>query len=115
MILFIYDNYDLSGNQELNDYMLQYSESDTLRVVAKFMLASSGGELLSFNVVENTTTSKLMDIAIRHADASRTHVIFSRVVMKNKKMLIFNLSAQECNLSKLLAVKDPYFNSLLWY
>jgi hypothetical protein len=113
--LFIYNNYSLDSNDVIGDYMQLYNETDTLAVIAQFMVEESGGTLEYINFVENTDSSKVMDIGISYVESSTSFVTFSRLKVMNKKMAILNVFAQDIYMTELIAARDQCFGSLLFY
>lgn len=113
--LFVYGNYSLDSNDVLLDYMQEYNETDTLKTIAQFMVANSGGELLYVFYIENAPTSKSMDIGITLGDPNNPSIMLTRIILKGKRMVILNVTGQESNLSHLVSVTDTCFNGLVVY
>jgi len=113
--LFIYDNYSLDSNDVLTEYMQLYNESDTLKTIAKVMVANAGGTLVYFQINENNISSKSMDVGINYKDQNTSFISFTRMVLKGKRMVILNVYAQECFLSQLLLARNTCYNGLLVY
>jgi hypothetical protein len=113
--LFIYNNYSLDSNDVLIDYMKAYNETDTLKTIAKFMLAESKGVLIYFHISQNTSSQKSVDIGIRYPDMNTSFVSFARIFITGNRMILLNVFAQECYLSQLLIAKDECFTGLTYY
>jgi hypothetical protein len=116
----IYGNYSLTENIELSDYMTQTGETDTLNVIAQYMVANSdGGQLIYFQKQLNTPTKKIMDIGIKHPihiDGGITYFIsYTRYHLEGKRMAILTLSAQETFLNPLIDARNRTWNSLVLY
>jgi hypothetical protein len=94
--LVIYNGVTLNGNEDLISYMQEY-----------------GGTLASLNILQNSATSKLMDLGIRYTDSTTAFIGFYRISMRHNKTVILTALAQECFISELLGVKDEIYNSLV--
>lgn len=113
--LFVYDNYSLDSNYVLADYMLEYNETDTLKTIAKFMVAAAQGTLIFFQVNENYPTSKSMDVGMKYSAQNTSFISFTRMILKDKRMVILNVFSQECYMQQLLLTTNACNNGLACY
>ena len=111
--LFVYNNYSLGGNQELADYMKQNSQTDTLKTIARFMLAQANGELIYFKIWNDTPLIKTMDIGIRYENMNTYILNFTRFVVRNKRLVILNVFGQESFANTIVQARDQCNNSLI--
>jgi hypothetical protein len=111
--LFVYNNYALGGNQELVEYMQQNGQTDTLKTIARFMVAQANGELIYFKIWNDSPATKTMDIGIRYANMNTNILNFTRFMVRNKTLILLNVFGQECFASTIVQTRDLCNNSLL--
>lgn len=117
---FVYGDYSLADNPELSAYMVQTGETDTLSVIAKYMVANSnGGQLVYLQKQLNTPTKKIMDVGIKHIvqleNGNTPFISYTRYYVDGRRMVIMSLSAQESYLNPLIDARNRTWNSLVLY